>query len=93
MATASTHIRIDPVVKEQANELFSDLGMDLSSAVNIFLRQCILHKGIPFKIEKPEFSQETLEAIDEAKRLLKDPNTPRYHTMEEYWAALKEDDE
>ena len=47
MATIPTQIRIDSKVKEQAASLFSELGMDISSAVNIFLRQCILRGGLP----------------------------------------------
>ena len=42
MSTVPTQIRIDANVKKQANELFSELGMDMSGAVNIFLRQCVL---------------------------------------------------
>ncbi len=91
MATVSTHVRIDPVIKEQAAELFSDLGMDMSSAINIFLRQCILRNGLPFTIERPSFSREALDAISEAKRIAKDPDAPTYYTMEEYKAALEED--
>ena len=42
MATVPTQVRIDGNVKKQANELFAQLGLDMSSAMNIFLRQCIL---------------------------------------------------
>ena len=42
MATSPTQIRIDSNVKTEANELFKELGIDMSSAVNIFLRQCVL---------------------------------------------------
>lgn len=49
MATSPTQIRIDSNVKTEANELFKKLGIDMSSAVNIFLRQCVLHGGLPFK--------------------------------------------
>ena len=48
MATIPTQIRIDSSVKQQATELFTSLGMDMSGAVNIFLRQCILRGGLPF---------------------------------------------
>ena len=57
MATTPTQIRIDTIVKEQANDLFSNLGIDMSSAVNIFLRQCILHGGLPFPVELPRRDQ------------------------------------
>ena len=93
MANASTHVRIDPVLKEQASALFAELGTDMSGAITMFLRQCVMRGGIPFPVEKPRYSQELLDAVEEAKRLESDPNTPRYRTMEEYHAALNEDDE
>ena len=61
MATSPTQIRIDADIKKQANSLFNELGMDMSSAVNIFLRQCILHRGLPFNVELPEYNEETLK--------------------------------
>ena len=51
MATVpTTTIRIDPDVKEQANEVFEELGLSMSAAVNIFLRAVIRHGGMPFDI-------------------------------------------
>lgn len=45
MPTVPTQIRIDPDVKAQASALFANLGLDMSSAVNLFLRQCVLRGG------------------------------------------------
>ena len=72
MATTPTQIRIDTTVKEQATILFAELGMDMSGAVNIFLRQCILHGGLPFSVELPRYNQETLDAMAEARRIAED---------------------
>ena len=44
MATVPTQVRIDENLKKQATELFSQLGMDMSSAMNIFLRQCVMRE-------------------------------------------------
>ena len=44
-------IRTNKEIKEQAQELFIDLGMDLSTAINIFLRVAIDHRGFPFKLK------------------------------------------
>lgn len=90
MVTVPTQIRIDTEVKKQANTLFNDLGMDMSGAVNIFLRQCILHGGIPFNIELPKYNQKTLEAMAEAKRISHDSNIKGYTNMEELKKALEE---
>lgn len=73
MATAPTQIRIDSDVKKQANDLFSHLGLDMSSAVNIFLHQCILRGGLPFSVEMPQFNQKTLDAMEEAKHISQNP--------------------
>ncbi|MDR6939670.1 type II toxin-antitoxin system RelB/DinJ family antitoxin [Arcanobacterium hippocoleae] len=50
MATVPTQIRIDADVKIQATQLFSKLGLDMSSAVNVFLRQCLMRGGLPFDV-------------------------------------------
>ena len=78
MATSPTQIRIDQTVKKEANALFSELGMDMSSAVNMFLRQCILRGGIPFPVELPKYNKETMAAMVEAKRISHDHNVPSY---------------
>ena len=89
MATVPTQIRIDSNVKQQATELFTSLGMDMSSAVNIFLRQCILRGGLPFSVELPKYNKETLDAMNEARRISKDPDVKGYTNMSDLIAALE----
>ena len=50
MPTASLNIRIDSNVKKQAQELFSALGMDMTTAINVFLRKAIRVQGMPFAV-------------------------------------------
>ena len=50
MAKTTANISIDEEVKAKAQKLFADLGMDLSTAVNIFLRQAIRENAIPFNV-------------------------------------------
>ena len=55
MATLpTTTVRIDPALKEQANEIFDELGLSLSAAVNIFLKAVVRHKGVPFEMALEE---------------------------------------
>ena len=89
MATVPTQIRIDETVKAQATSLFNDLGMDMSSAVNIFLRQCVLRGGIPFTVEMPNYNAKTLEAIAEAKLISRDNSVASYDNMEDLKKALE----
>ena len=93
MATSPTQIRIDSKVKAEANELFSELGIDMSSAVNIFLRQCILHGGLPFKVEVPKFNAETLAAMQEARDIMSGKiQATSYNTTDELLKALNAED-
>ena len=66
MATVQTQIRIEEDVKRQAMELFNQLGIDMSSAVNMFLRQAIMRGGLPFSVELPKYKQEVIEEIGRA---------------------------
>ncbi|NMM95995.1 XRE family transcriptional regulator [Bifidobacterium sp. DSM 109960] len=50
--TAMISFRTDPTIKREAKELYADMGMDLSTAINIFLRQSIRENGMPFKITR-----------------------------------------
>ena len=92
MATTPTQIRIDSTIKEEATALFSELGMDMSSAVNIFLRQCILRGGLPFPVELPQYNKDTLEAMAEARKISRDPDVKGYTSMADLKAALEADD-
>lgn len=89
MATVPTQIRIDADIKKQATDLFSTLGLDMSSAVNIFLNQCVLRGGIPFSVEVPQYSHEVLEAMEEAKRISRDSDILGYTDMAELKKALE----
>ncbi len=52
MAKVSTNITIDADTKKKAQELLSDLGLDLSTAINIFLKQMVRENAIPFSIQR-----------------------------------------
>ena len=63
MAVISTSIKIDSDLKRQAQELFSDLGLNLSTAVNIFLKQAVRERSIPFHIGDPFYSKANQEYL------------------------------
>ena len=83
--TIPTQIRIEESTKKQAVKLLEGLGLNLSEAVNIFLRQVILQNGIPFEVKYPEdrveFKPEVIEAMEEAKRISRDPNVKGYTVL------------
>ncbi len=67
MAKTTANISIDEETKKKAQELFADFGMDLSTAINIFLRQAIRENAIPFAITREAPNPTTLAAMEEAE--------------------------
>lgn len=90
MATTPTQVRIDTDIKREATALFASLGLDMSGAVNLFLHQCVLRGGLPFAVEVPQYSEKTLGAMAEARRISRDPDIKGYNSMEELKAALND---
>lgn len=68
MTAVSTNIKLDPIVKQEAQALFSELGMNLSTAVNIFLKQAIRERSIPFHIGDPFYSKANQEYLTRVTR-------------------------
>lgn len=88
MATTLTNVRIDTQVKEEASDILSGLGMNISEAVNIFLRQVILRRGLPFQVAYPNYSKELLEAASEAKKIAHDSTVKGYTDLDEAFKEL-----
>ena len=62
----TTNIKLDVEIKAKAKEIFKELGITMGEAVNIFLSQVALHKGLPFEVKIP--NDETKQAIEEARK-------------------------
>ena len=88
MATANLNIRTDQAVKDQAEQLFNELGLNMTTAVNLFLRAVVREHGIPFSLKLDTPNDTTAAAIEEGRRLLADPTTPRYSSTDSIKAAL-----
>ena len=67
MTTSNINIRVDSRVKADAEELFNKIGMNMSTAMNIFLRQSIRYGGIPFEIRLNEVNEVTRAAIEDVE--------------------------
>ena len=65
MATTNLNIRIDSDLKKQAEQIFSELGLNMSTALNVFLRQTVRSNGIPFEMRLDVPNEETLAAIND----------------------------
>ncbi|MCL2826593.1 MAG: type II toxin-antitoxin system RelB/DinJ family antitoxin [Eggerthellaceae bacterium] len=91
--SAVLNVRIEPEVKADAEKLFGSFGLTVTDAVNVFLRQSLMHGGFPFEIVRYRPNAVTQEAIDEALRLLHDPNARTFTSMEDLRADLLSEDE
>lgn len=85
---ANLNIRTEKEIKESAEDILSQLGLTMSAAVNIFLRQVIRENGIPFELKLKEPNPETMEAIQESRRIASDKDVQGYTSLEDLRAAL-----
>ncbi|MBQ4397886.1 MAG: type II toxin-antitoxin system RelB/DinJ family antitoxin [Clostridia bacterium] len=92
MAKTTANISIDPEVKARAQELFADFGMDLSTAINIFLRQAIYENAIPFEISRRTPNDDTIAAMDEYFEMQRHPEKyKRYASFKDAMREVLED--
>ena len=85
---ANLNIRTEKEIKESAEIVLSQLGLTMSAAVNIFLRQVIRENGIPFELKLKEPNTETIEAIQEARLIANDKSVQGYTSIQELRVAL-----
>ena len=89
MATTNLNIRTEKAIKDQAESIFNELGINMTTAVNMFLRTAIREHGIPFELKLDVPNDSTVAAIEEGRKLTADQAAPRYSSMEELKAALE----
>ena len=81
---------MDAELKSQADALFAELGMNISTAFNIFVRQSIREGGLPFDVTLKQPNRDTIAAMLEAEKIAQDPSIKSYTDMEQLFADLKE---
>jgi DNA-damage-inducible protein J len=91
MKTTTYNIRLDPVVKADAERTFAALGLNLSEAINVFLHKAVEAYGFPFDVRLTP-NDRLRAAMREADAMLADPNLKTYATVEELNAALDAED-
>ena len=88
MAKVSTNISIDPLLKENSIKLFSQFGLDLSTAITLFLQQSVREKRIPFEIRMEIPNEETIEALNEYSEMKS--NKKKYKRYSSFREAVAE---
>lgn len=88
MSKVSTNISLDAELKAESVALFKDLGLDLTTAVTIFLKQAIRVQGMPFAIIREVPNQETYSALAEYEEMQQHPE--RYKRYASFKEAMDE---
>lgn len=89
MGTTNVNFRLDKQTKKEAEELFEDLGLNMTTALTMFVKASIREQGIPFEVRRDVPNAETIAAIEESERLLKDPNVKVYDNMKDLIKSLE----
>jgi DNA-damage-inducible protein J len=89
--TTNFTVRMDADIKKQCEALYGELGVNLTTAINVFLRQSLRAGGFPFDVTVANTNAVTKSALEESVRIESNPSTVRYHDAEEALIELKHD--
>ena len=92
--TSVVNVNVDSNLKNQANEILNDLGLNMSTAINMFLKQIVKRDGIPFEVTNPKPSKEMLHALEESEKIIKEIREGRrtgYDNMSDLISSLDEE--
>jgi len=81
---------MDSDIKKQCEAIYGELGINLTTAINVFLRQSLRVGGFPFDVRLDQPNKDTIVAMLEAERIAHDPSAKRYSDVDEALRALKE---
>lgn len=100
MPSASVTVRMDEDLKKQAEMLYEDMGLNMTTAITMFTKAVVRQRKIPFEIaadpfidtlEEYEPNEETIEAMREADRISRDPNVKSYTDVDEMMREILAD--
>lgn len=91
--TSAINVQVDSATKKEATAILNDLGLSMSAAINLFLKQVVKRDGLPFEVVNPKPSKELRKALKEAKKIIKNTNNyPGYRDMDKLKETLLSDD-
>ena len=87
--TTNLNVRVDKNLKQESDILFKNLGLNMSTAINMFLTKCVNTASIPFKIEQPKPSRKLKKALKEVDYMEKHPDKYKsYNSVDELFKDL-----
>ena len=91
--TSAINVNVPAEVKEESNNIFNNLGLNMSTAINMFLKRVIYERGIPFDVKEPTPTKELLTALQELDYMEKHPEEYKsYSNVEDLKEALLSDE-
>ena len=91
--TTNLNVRVDATLKQECDILFKSLGLNMSTAINMFLTQCSKTASIPFSIKEPELSRNLQKALEEADYMKEHPSEYKsYDNINDLFEVLDSDD-
>lgn len=88
METVKINVNVDKQTKINAEKLFEELGLNMTTAINVFLKKALQYKGIPFDVCVEIPNEVTLAAFEEGEKILADPNRVSYKNAKEMMEAM-----
>ena len=90
--TSVINVNVDKKTKEEATEILNGLGLNMTTAINIFLNQVVKHDGIPFEVRNPKPTRKLKRALKEADKIASGKiKTKGYRNIDELFEALDSD--
>lgn len=92
MATKNVTIRMDEKLKEDSEKLFDELGINMTTAIIMFVKQSVREQRIPFQLTLKTPNMETVAAIVESEKIMKDESVKRFTKMADLMKDLEDDE-
>ena len=89
MQTANINIRISYSLKKQTVNLYNKLGLNMSTSINMFLAESVRTNSLPLSLKLNIPNKETLKAVEESKKIIKNKKVKGYTNIKDLREALQ----
>ena len=88
MENKTINVRVDSKTKKEAQELFEKLGLNISTAINLFLNKAIDEQGIPFEIKLSKPNKQTIKAFKEVDKMVENKTGKNFDSVDDFFEDL-----
>lgn len=88
MASAKINVNTDAETKKEVEEVLEAMGLNMTTAINMYLKRILMEGGIPFDVTTRVPNSVTAQAIEEGRKIARDENTPCYNSVAELKASM-----